>query len=121
MMIGGGNAGWSGPPVQCSYAYNEGLMGFDAPPRRLRGNLGKARPSSEIIFMTDGIPRREGAASGRCTLADIYTYFPDTGSPSQFDMLRHPRFKMNVVFCDGHVKPLIINERDLQRGVLCAE
>jgi prepilin-type N-terminal cleavage/methylation domain-containing protein/prepilin-type processing-associated H-X9-DG protein len=129
MMIGGGNAGWSGPPLLCSYAYNEGLMGFDGTPRRLRGNLGKARPSSAIIFMTDGVPRREGTAfiawfpppQGRCTLADIYTYLPDTGSPSQFDFLRHPRFKMNVVFCDGHLEPLIINERDLQRGVVCAE
>jgi prepilin-type processing-associated H-X9-DG protein/prepilin-type N-terminal cleavage/methylation domain-containing protein len=129
MMIGGGNAGWSALPVLCSYAYNEGLMGFDAPPRRLRGNLGKARPSSAIIFVTDGIPRREGAAfiawypppRGRCTLADIYTYLPESGNVGQFDMLRHPRFKMNVVFCDGHVEPLIINERDLQRGVVCAE
>ena len=88
-------------------------MGWEGTPHRLRGNLGKARPASEIIFMTDGIPRRETAdgfiawfppPQGRYTLADIYTYVPGGGVASQFDPLRHPRFKMNIVFCDGHVE-----------------
>jgi prepilin-type processing-associated H-X9-DG protein/prepilin-type N-terminal cleavage/methylation domain-containing protein len=130
LMIGSYGADWLGPLVQCSYAYNEGLMGFEGTPRRLRGNLAKARPASEIIFMTDAIPRQEGRdpfiawfppPQGRCTLADIYTFAPECGMASQFDLLRHPRFKMNVVFCDGHVETLIINERDLQRGVVLAE
>ena len=46
---------------------------------------------------------------------------PECGIASQFDQGRHPKFKINVVFCDGHVEPLIINERDLQRGVVLGE
>ena len=33
----------------------------------------------------------------------------------------HPRFRMNVAFCDGHVESLVINEKDLQRAVIVAE
>jgi prepilin-type N-terminal cleavage/methylation domain-containing protein/prepilin-type processing-associated H-X9-DG protein len=121
---------WTAPHVPTSYAYNEGVLGFESTPRRLRGNLTKARPAAEIVFMTDGRPRTELALgyiawfpspAGRCTLADAYTNGEGTyiaGVHSQFDQLRHPQFRMNVVFCDGHVESLVINERDLERGVL---
>ena len=58
---------------------------------------------------------------GRCTLADCYTNGNNTylaGIASQFDQLRHPNFRMNVVFCDGHVEALTIKPADLERGVL---
>jgi prepilin-type N-terminal cleavage/methylation domain-containing protein/prepilin-type processing-associated H-X9-DG protein len=131
MMIGNIDGNWSGPLLPCGYAYNEGLMGFEKTPHRLRGNLARARPASDIVFMTDAVPRRETNATpyiawfpppqGRCTLADIYTFMPECGMASQFDLLRHPRFKMNAVFCDGHVQTLIINDRDLEHGVVLAE
>jgi len=82
--------------------------------------------------MCDGLPRSEGthpfnaffpSVAGRCTLADIYTDNHGQGGLgmfSQFDMLRHPKWRMNVVFCDGHVESLVINERDLVHGVLVA-
>jgi prepilin-type N-terminal cleavage/methylation domain-containing protein/prepilin-type processing-associated H-X9-DG protein len=128
MMIAGG--GWAGPLVPTSYAYNEGLLGFEIPStHRLRANLSKARP--EMIFLTDGVPRTENFGSdfiawfptpeGRCTLADCYTNANNSmlaGMASQFDQLRHPNFKMNAVFCDGHTEALTINLTDLQRGVL---
>jgi prepilin-type N-terminal cleavage/methylation domain-containing protein/prepilin-type processing-associated H-X9-DG protein len=131
LMIGSFPTGWFGPLIPTSYAYNEGLMGFEGnSPHRLRGNLTKARPAPEIVFMSDGLPRSEGSepfiawyptGTGRCTLADVYTNVAGCGMASQFDLLRHPRYRMNVVFCDGHVDTLIINPRDLQRGVLLAD
>jgi prepilin-type processing-associated H-X9-DG protein len=36
-------------------------------------------------------------------------------------MLRHPRFRMNIVFCDGHVESLIIGDRSLEHAVLINE
>ena len=130
MMIGSYDINWFGPLIPTSYAYNEGLMGFEGTPHRLRGNLAKARPSSEFVFMTDAQPRTEGTEPfiawfpqplGRCTLADIYALVPETGIASQFDLLRHPRYRMNIAFCDGHVESLITNEKDLQRAVIVAE
>jgi prepilin-type N-terminal cleavage/methylation domain-containing protein/prepilin-type processing-associated H-X9-DG protein len=131
LMIGNIDADWSAPLLACSYAYNEGLMGFEKTPRRLRGNLSKARPASEDIFMTDGVPRRETSINpfiawfpppqGRCSLADIYTLMPECGMASQFDLLRHPRYRMNIVFCDGHVEAMIISEKELSRALVLAE
>jgi prepilin-type N-terminal cleavage/methylation domain-containing protein/prepilin-type processing-associated H-X9-DG protein len=136
-MLGSFTTGWVGPMLSSSYAINEGVFGFEASsPHRLRGNLAKVRPAAEIVFLGDGLPRSEGTDAyiawnptdrGKCTLADAYLH--DTGSegttqaglPSEFDLFRHPRWRMNVVFCDGHVDSLIINERDLQRGVLLGE
>jgi prepilin-type N-terminal cleavage/methylation domain-containing protein/prepilin-type processing-associated H-X9-DG protein len=131
IMIAGG--GWFGSQVPTSYAVNEGLFGFESFSRRLRGNLTKAHPSSEIVFMTDGIPRTEFGygftawfppPTGRCTLADCYSNGEGTyscGTRSQFDLLRHPQFRMNVLFCDGHAEALTINERDLTRGLILPE
>jgi prepilin-type N-terminal cleavage/methylation domain-containing protein/prepilin-type processing-associated H-X9-DG protein len=132
IMIAG--AAWTAPLVPTSYVYNEGVLGFESfSPHRLRGNLTKASPSSEIVLFTDGLPRTELALGfvawfptpeGRSTLADAYTNANGTyaaGVASQFDQLRHPRFRMNVVFCDGHTETLTINLRDLERGVLLAE
>ncbi|MEA2711315.1 MAG: hypothetical protein QOF78_3916 [Phycisphaerales bacterium] len=134
IMIAGG--GWFGPHVPTSYAYNEGLLGFEFPStRRLRANLTKARPATEIVFMTDAVPRTEfglgfiawyptPAGTGRCTLADCYTNANNSylaGTASQFDPLRHPNFRVNVVFCDGHAEGLTINATDLERGVLLNE
>jgi prepilin-type processing-associated H-X9-DG protein len=129
MMIAGG--GWFGPRVPTSYAYNEGLLGFEVHPRRLRANLTKARPASEMIFMTDAQPRSEPNGQdfiawfpppdGRCTLADCYTNADGTyaaGVASQFDQLRHPNFRMNVVFCDGHTEAMAIKPAELARAVV---
>jgi prepilin-type N-terminal cleavage/methylation domain-containing protein/prepilin-type processing-associated H-X9-DG protein len=129
IMIAGG--GWAGPLVPTGYAYNEGLLGFEIPStHRLRANLTKARPAAEIVFMTDGVPRTEMGGpfiawfptpAGRCTLADCYTNADNTylaGVASQFDPLRHPNFRMNVVFCDGHTEALAIKPADLARAVL---
>lgn len=129
IMIAG--AGWTAPLIPCSYGYNEGLMGLDyGSPRRLLGKLSKCGPSSEIIFMTDAVPRDTldpyiawfpGPQDGRFTLADIFLSVGGGGMASQFDQLRHPNFRMNVVFVDGHVEALVINERDLARGVILAD
>ncbi len=131
MMIGSYPANWFGPRVPTSYAYNEGVLGFEASPsKRLRGNLGKARPSSTIILFTDGVPRADNeihyiawssAPEGRTTLADCYTDGDGSGASgyyTQFDQLRHPHLRMNIVFCDGHVESLVIKLADLERGVL---
>jgi prepilin-type N-terminal cleavage/methylation domain-containing protein/prepilin-type processing-associated H-X9-DG protein len=129
-MISNISAGWFGPLLPCSYGYNEGLMGFEETPHRLRGNLARARPASQIIFLTDAVTRRDGPnpfiawfpfAHGRCTLRDVYFYIAGCGMRSQFDLARHPRDRMNVLFCDGHVDTLHINERDLEHGVMLAE
>jgi prepilin-type N-terminal cleavage/methylation domain-containing protein/prepilin-type processing-associated H-X9-DG protein len=132
VMIAGGN--WSFPRVPTSYCYNEGVFGFEGfSQHRLRGNLVKATPASEIILFTDGVPRTELASGfvawfptseGRCTLADCYTNGNGSysaGVASQFDLLRHPQYRMNVVFADAHVETLVMNEKDLVRGVLLAE
>ncbi len=133
VMIGAYGLSWFGPSMTSSYCYNEGLLGFEQWPHRLRGKLSKASPSAETVYMTDGIPRTEMAIGfvawypwpqGRCTLADCYTNAHgngDAGVASQFDPLRHPGFRMNIVFCDGHVESLVINEKELQRAVLLAE
>lgn len=132
LMIAGG--GWFGPRIPTGYCYNEGLLGFEGfSERRLRGKWSKARPASEMVFMTDGLPRTELAlgfvawypsASGRSTLADAYTNAGGTyavGVYSQFDHFRHPAYRMNVVFVDGHVESLVIDERALGRAVLLDE
>jgi prepilin-type processing-associated H-X9-DG protein len=135
VMIGSyENNNWTGPLVQSSYGYNEGLMGFEGPTPngpspRLRGNLGKAQPSSQILFMTDAVPRSGGgplyiawfpAPEGGGTLADCYhsTNGNGAGMASEFDVFRHPRFAINVVFCDGHTQTLTINDRDLEHAML---
>jgi len=128
VMIAGG--GWFGPSVPTGYAYNEGVLGFEVHPRRLRANLTKARPSSEILFMTDAVPRTDFGhgfiawyppPEGRCTLADCYTNDNGTyaaGVASQFDQLRHPNFRMNIVFCDGHAEAIAIKPAELARAVV---
>lgn len=131
LVIAGGFGPWQGPMPRSSYAPNEGLMGFELNnPRRLRANLTKARPASEIVFMTDAVPRTElgvrfiawfPTPAGRSTLADCYTNANGTytsGVASQFDPLRHPNYRMNVVFCDGHVESIVIKEAALRRAVL---
>jgi len=132
VMIAGGD--WSFPRVPTSYCYNEGLFGFEGfSTHRQRGNLLKAAPSSEIVLFTDGLPRTEAAqgfvawyptATGRCTLAECYTNGNgsyEAGIASQFDLFRHPNYRINVVFADGHVEALTMNEKDLVRGVLMSE
>ncbi len=131
IMIAGG--GWFGPLIPSSYAVNEGLFGYELSPHRLRANLGKAHPASEMVFMTDGLPRTEFGygfiawfpfPDGRSTLADTYTNGNGTmtcGTRSQFDLQRHPQYRMNVLFCDGHAEALAINERDLARAILLPE
>src|SRR4051812_41482328 len=115
LMIGSLPTGWFGPMVPTSYAWNEGVVGFESfSQHRLRGNITRARPSSQIVLVTDGVPRVEGTnhfilwsslPDVSSTLADCYTDGNGTsaaGYYSQFDQLRHPEFRMNVCFCDGH-------------------
>jgi prepilin-type processing-associated H-X9-DG protein len=133
MIAGGGIVPWFGPRLPSSYAYNEGLLGFElGSTRRQRGLLSRARPASEVVFMTDGVPRTELGpgfiawfpnTKGRCTLADCYTNANGTfaaGVASQFDPIRHHGW-MNVVFADGHAETIAINARALSRAVLLAE
>ena len=128
IMIAG--AGWTAPLIRSSYGYNEGLMGLNyGTPRRLAGNLARVGHASETVFLTDAVPRGGDdpfiawypSNTGRCTLADCHVHFNGAGLPDQFDPLRHPGFRMNVVFCDGHVDSLVINQSDLERGVLLDE
>src|SRR5207248_5291662 len=97
--------------VSTIYAYNEGLLVFECNYyKRLRANLSKVHPAAGIIVMSDGLPRAEGdhhfiawssAPEGRTTLADCYTDANGTsaaGYHSQFDQLRHPHFRMNIVY-----------------------
>ena len=134
LMIGSYPAGWFGPAIPTSYVYNEGLMGFEGnSTKRLRGNLGKAHPSPIVVFMTDGVPRAEGPPDqphyiawssepeGSTTLADCYIPGGKGGYTSQFDQLRHPGFRINIVFCDGHTESRVINEKDLQQALLLPE
>jgi prepilin-type N-terminal cleavage/methylation domain-containing protein/prepilin-type processing-associated H-X9-DG protein len=136
LMIGCIRINWFAPAITTSYVLNEGLMGFEGNfYKRKRGNLGKVHPASEIIFLTDGVPRAEGqwpfacwstSAPARTTLADCYKESGWTpprwgGYHSQFDQLRHPNFRMNCGYCDGHVESLIIVERDLEHGMLLGD
>ena len=133
IMIGAVGINWFAPMMTTSYCYNEGLLGFEQSPHRRRGNLSKASPAAETVYLTDGLPRTELAlgfvawfptAQGRCTLADCLSNAKGSyaaGVASQFDPLRHPGFRMNVVFCDGHVESLVINEKELDRALLLAE
>src|SRR5215212_3872258 len=55
IMIAGGT--WRAPDLRTSYAYNEGVFGFESfSTHRLRGQLIKASPPSEIILFTDAVP-----------------------------------------------------------------
>jgi prepilin-type processing-associated H-X9-DG protein len=127
-------AGWYAPKLSISYAYNEGVLGFENnSDHRLRGQFSKAVPSSEVFFMTDAVPRSEENSSeyiawfpsdsGRATLGDIYSN-SDGGTTevmdTQFDHLRH-HGKMNVVYFDGHVDTLEIITDDLERAVILSK
>ncbi len=103
-------------------------------PDASRGKLSRANPPAEIVFLTDGLPRTQGLGIGfiawapgplgRVTLADCYTDGNQTGSGGQFtefDPFRHPHFRMNSIFSDGHVESLIMNVQDLQHGVLISK
>lgn len=128
LMIGSFDINWYGPLIPTGYAINEGVLGFEGnSPRRLRGRLTRANPAAEVVLLSDAVPRTEGnapfiawypPAEGRCSLGDVYRGAPGTGRLSQFDPLRHPRFRMNIVFCDGHVESLLMSERELDRAVL---
>ena len=121
---------WTGPRVPIGYGFNEGLLGYEADPRRLRGNLNKARPADRMMFAADALPRTELARdyvmwfptpSGACSLAQAYSNGTGTyaaGVRTQFDPFRHPRFRMNIVFCDGHVEAVPISPVDLDRVLL---
>jgi prepilin-type N-terminal cleavage/methylation domain-containing protein len=75
VMIAG--EGFDAVQVPTSYAYNEGVLGFESfSTHRRRGDITQANPSSQVIFMTDGLPRTELASGfvawfptpeGRCT------------------------------------------------------
>jgi prepilin-type processing-associated H-X9-DG protein len=81
------------------------------------------------------VPRDEGqwkfacwstSAPARTTLADCYKeggWTPPRwgGYHSQFDQLRHPNFRINCGFCDGHVESLVIVEKDLEHGMLLGD
>ena len=133
MIATAGVVPWFFPSLPGSYAYNEGLLGFEAgSTRRQRGLLARARPASEVVFMTDAVPRAERglgfiawypSAAGRCTLADCYTNANgtfDAGVASQFDPIRHAA-RINIVFADGHAENLPIHPRELERCLLLAE
>lgn len=125
----GANA-WTGPRLPISYGFNEGLLGFEARPYRQRGKLAKARPADRTLFAADALPRTELARdyvmwfptpSGRCSLADAYTNADGSyaaGVHTQFDPFRHPAFRMNVAFCDGHVESVPLTARDLDQVLL---
>ena len=136
LMIGSIKLNWFAPAVPTSYVVNEGLLGFEGNFfKRKRGKLTKVHPSSDIIFLTDGLPRAEGdwhfacwstGAEARTTLADCYRESGWTpprwgGYHSQFDQLRHPNYRMNIGYCDGHVESLIIVEKDLEHGMLLGD
>jgi prepilin-type processing-associated H-X9-DG protein len=132
-------AGWYAPRLSISYAYNEGVTGFEnstdiqISTHRLRGQFSKAIPSSEVFFMTDAVPRGGvdssfyiawfPSDSGRSTLGDIYSN-SDGGTTdvmdTQFDHVRH-HGKINVVYFDGHVDTLEIISEDLERAVILSK
>ncbi|HEY1684937.1 MAG TPA: type II secretion system protein, partial [Tepidisphaeraceae bacterium] len=107
--VSGETDGWYGPKLPISYAYNEGVLGYEyQSQRRWRGQFSKAQPSSDIMFMTDALPRDETGSyyiawyapdTGRWTLADA---LDETGydMADQFDKFRH-QGKMNVAYFDG--------------------
>jgi prepilin-type processing-associated H-X9-DG protein/prepilin-type N-terminal cleavage/methylation domain-containing protein len=127
--VSGDLDGWDGPKLQISYAYNEAVTGWvENSDRRLHGKFSKVHPASEIIFMSDAIPRTGDGGSdyiawfpndaGRYTLADAYS--DETYLRSQFDEFRH-QGRINVVYFDGHVQFLWIAPEDLQRAMLVAQ
>lgn len=128
--VSGQNDGWYGPRLPISYAFNEGVLGFEnGSDRRLRGRYINAKPSSEVLFMTDAVPRTDPqqsayiawypSESGRYTLADA---LDDEGMAmyQQFDLSRH-HGKINVAYFDGHVDALYINDTDLQHAAILSQ
>jgi prepilin-type processing-associated H-X9-DG protein len=124
-------AGWYGPRLSISYAYNEGVLGYEQnSDRRFRGQYARAHPATDIFFMTDAVPRSETQGSeyiawfppdtGRYTLADIYDEGDGGLLYTQFDFPRH-HSRINVAYFDGHVDTLIMDEDDLQHAVVLPE
>lgn len=134
MMVAGGVPYWEAPLVVGSYAYNEGVVGYlyNDPDRRLRGHITKARRPTETVLLGDGLPRTEYAVpyiawfpspAGLCTLADAADNANGTGTAgtaTEFDYPRH-RGRMNLLYVDGHVDSILMDEDSLKAAILAPE
>ena len=120
---GDDDGSWVAPEEYSSYAFNEALLGRR--PAHLatcpRGNLSRVTQPSKVMFALDGRPRdlngpgnrnflvpdADSAAFPEETLHDFQRRNveapPSQGGKELLDFLRH-RFRINVVFCDGHAE-----------------
>jgi prepilin-type N-terminal cleavage/methylation domain-containing protein/prepilin-type processing-associated H-X9-DG protein len=114
---------WTAPEEYSSYAFNEALLGRR--PAHLetcpKGNLSRVTQPSKVMFALDGRPRDLNGPGNRNFLvpdADSVAFPEETlyefqqrnaeappgqGGKELLDFLRH-RFRINVVFCDGHAE-----------------
>lgn len=117
------DAGWSGPVLATSYAFNEGVLGWaDAPNgnvinhNRARGNLSRIRGPADMVYLTDASPRSTNGwmvyndHDRNETLSDFLTGKNDTTDPLLFDHVRH-RGNMNILYLDGHGETMPIPDR----------
>lgn len=117
-------SGYSGPPLETSYAFSEAVLGWaDASTgmvgahSRERGNLARIPHPADRVLMADASTR--GPNDGEwivyndnlgfgSTLLDFYnSTVGDLNDHLLFDVNRHFGW-MNVVFCDGHGEALDI-------------
>jgi prepilin-type N-terminal cleavage/methylation domain-containing protein/prepilin-type processing-associated H-X9-DG protein len=105
--------GWTGPRLETSYAFNEGVLGWGAVAshQRERGNTTRVTQTADMVLMADASPR--GGTNGWIvyndatdtnTLLDYYNA-PFNGTAATdanlFDKVRHFG-RMNILFLDGH-------------------
>ena len=108
--------GWTGPSMQTSYAFNEGILGWAVSNvgshQRARGNISRCSRTADLVLMADASPRGVNGwtvyndYTDKDTLLNYYTGTfsdgsVDMGDPKLFDKFRHLG-RMNMVFLDGH-------------------
>ncbi len=121
-------------PLPFHHAVNEGVFGFssDLKAPRLRGHLSRVSNSSDRVLLGDAltdlftvqtaawIPSLEDLTDGgvgRVTLADVLDETDRVLPGLSLDGERHDG-RMNILFADGHVETLRINNEVLSKAVL---
>ena len=121
------SSGWTTPDEYSSYAFNEAILSHHAPARGPTtrsaltypvGNVAAIAHPSEVFLFLDG-RTRDRTARRTCSVGDYSTNdtlydFQRRSFSELLDYRRHRRL-FNVLFVDGHVETMSLDEANVRR------